>query len=177
MENSTSSNMTQRNWFVIYTRPRWEKKVNQLLQMQGINSYCPVRTVKSKWADRIKTIELPLFNSYVFVHISPKEELKVRLTLGVLNFVYYMGKPAQIRPSVIDSIKDFLQIFPEAEVVSIQGMEVGDKVKIKEGIMQQKEGHIIKLQGKDVLVVIDSLNCALITKVLSSNLDLISPAR
>jgi transcription antitermination factor NusG len=142
--------------------------------MQGITSFCPLRKVKSKWADRIKNIEIPLFNSYVFVHISPKEELKVRLTLGVMNFVYYMGKPAQIRPSVIDSIKELLEVFPEAEVVSLQGMEVGDRVKIKEGIMKQKQGQIIKLQGKDVLVVIDSLNCALITKVPSSNLELIN---
>jgi len=174
MENLTYKAANVRKWFVIYTRPRWEKKVNQLLQMQGINSYCPLRKVQSKWADRIKSIELPLFNSYVFVHISPKEELKVRLTLGVMNFVYFMGKPAEIRPSVIDSIKGYLQIYPEAEVMSLQGMEVGDRVKIKEGIMKQKEGQIIKLQGKNVLVVIDSLSCALITKIPSSNLELIN---
>jgi len=175
MENLNNNKVSNvRKWYVIYTRPRWEKKVDQLLQIQGINSYCPLRKVQSKWADRIKNIELPLFSSYVFVHISPKEELKVRLTLGVMNFVYYMGKPAQIRPSVIDSIKEFLQIYPEAEVMSLQGMEVGDRVKIKEGIMKQKQGQIIKLQGKDVLIVIDSLNCALITKVPSSNLELIN---
>jgi len=174
MENLTYKAANVRKWFVIYTRPRWEKKVNQLLQMQGINSYCPLRKVQSKWADRIKSIELPLFNSYVFVHISLKEELKVRLTLGVMNFVYFMGKPAEIRPSVIDSIKGYLQIYPEAEVMSLQGMEVGDRVKIKEGIMKQKEGQIIKLQGKNVLVVIDSLSCALITKIPSSNLELIN---
>lgn len=174
MENLSYKAANVKKWFVIYTRPRWEKKVNQLLQMQGINSYCPLRKFQSKWADRIKTIELPLFNSYVFVHISPKEELKVRLTLGVMNFVYFMGKPAEIRPSVIDSIKGYLQIYPEAEVMSLQGMEVGDRVKIKEGIMKQKEGQIIKLQGKNVLVVIDSLSCALITKVPSSNLELIN---
>jgi len=175
MENLNYNRVSNaKKWFVIYTRPRWEKKVNQLLLMQDITSFCPLRKVKSKWADRIKNIEIPLFNSYVFVHISPKEELKVRLTLGVMNFVYYMGKPAQIRPSVIDSIKELLEVFPEAEVVSLQSMEVGDRVKIKEGIMKQKQGQIIKLQGKDVLVVIDSLNCALITKVPSSNLELIN---
>jgi transcriptional antiterminator RfaH len=163
-----------KKWQVIYTRPRWEKKVDQLLKMQDIISYCPLRKVKSKWADRIKNIEIPLFNSYVFVYISPKEELKVRLTLGVMNFVYYMGKPAQIRPDVIDSIKELFQIYPEAEVINLQGLEVGDRVKIKEGIMNQKEGEIIKLKGKDVLVVIDSLNCALIIKIPISSLELIN---
>ena len=41
MENLSYKASNVKKWFVIYTRPRWEKKVNQLLQMQGINSYCP----------------------------------------------------------------------------------------------------------------------------------------
>jgi transcriptional antiterminator RfaH len=163
-----------KNWFVIYTRPRWEKKVDQLLKMQGITSFCPTRKVKSQWADRIKDVEMPLFSSYVFVKITPREELKVRLTLGVMNFVYYMGKPAKIRENIIEAIKNYMNIYPDAEVISIPGMEIGDRVKIKDGLMTQKEGEIIKLQGKDVLVVLDSLNCALITKVPFYNLELIN---
>jgi hypothetical protein len=55
MENliRTRSSNTK-NWFVIYTRARWEKKVDQLLKQQGINSYCPMRTVENQWADRKK---------------------------------------------------------------------------------------------------------------------------
>ena len=164
----------KKNWFVIYTRPRWEKKVNQLLQLQGITPFCPLRRIKSKWADRVKVIDVPLFSSYVFVKITPKEELKVRMTLGVMNFVYFMGKPAQVNEAVINSINFFLQIYPEAEVVSLPEMEVGDRVKIKEGIMTQKVGEVIKLRGTDVLVVIDSLNSAMVTKVSISNLELVN---
>jgi len=175
MENLNITQMSGvKNWFVIYTRPRWEKKVDQLLNMQGITSFCPTRKIRSQWADRIKDVEMPLFSSYVFVKINPKEELKVRLTLGVMNFVYYMGKPAKIRENVIESIKSYMQIYPDAEVISIPGMEIGDRVKIKDGLMTQKVGEVIKLQGKDVLVVLDSLNCALITKVPFSNLELIN---
>ncbi|MGN6401535.1 MAG: transcription termination/antitermination NusG family protein, partial [Flavisolibacter sp.] len=28
-------------WYAIYTRPRWEKKVNSLLVQKKIESYCP----------------------------------------------------------------------------------------------------------------------------------------
>lgn len=163
-----------KNWFVIYTKPRWEKKVNQLLQIQGITAFCPLRRVKSRWADRIKVIDIPLFSSYVFVKISPKEELKVRMTLGVMNFIYYMGRPARIREEVIDAVKYFLQKYPEAEAVSLPEMELGDRVKIKEGLMSQKIGEVIKLQGTDVLVVIDSLNCAMVTRVSASNLEVVN---
>jgi len=175
MENlSTIKTNMPRRWYVIYTRPRWEKKVDELLKLQGITSYCPVRKVKNKWADRVKEVELPLFNSYVFVFINPREELKVRVTLGVMNFVYYMGKPAQVRPSVIDDIKHCLEIFPDTEVMNFQNLEVGDRVKIKEGFMNLKEGHVIKVQQSTVIVVIDSLNCVLTTKVPINSLELIN---
>lgn len=163
----------ERNWFVVYTRPRWEKKVDRLLQMQDIMSYCPLKKQKNQWADRIKNVEVPLFSSYVFVYINPKEELKVRLTLGVVNFVYYMGKLARIRESVIEGIKYYLEISPDVEVVNMRDMEVGDRVKIKEGVMSQRQGEVIKLHGKNVLVVIDNLQCALVTRVPLAALELI----
>src|SRR5215217_505817 len=154
-----------RNWFVIYTRPRWEKKVDRLLQMQDIKSYCPLRKQKHQWADRMKDVEVPLFSSYVFVYINPREELKVRLTMGVVNFVYYMGKLARIREAVIEDIRYFVEFFPDAEVINTRSMAIGDQVKIKEGIMSQQRGEVIKLQGKNVLVVIDNMQCVLITRV------------
>jgi len=174
MENSLPLKPSAgRNWFVIYTRPRWEKKVDSLLQMQDIKSYCPLKKQRHQWADRMKDVEVPLFSSYVFVYINPREELKVRLTLGVVNFVYYMGKPARIREAVIEDIRYYLEFFPDSEVVSLRDMEVGDRVKIKEGLMAQHQGEVIKLHGKNVLVVIDNLQCALITKVPVSALELI----
>lgn len=163
-----------KKWFVIYTRPRWEKKVDELLKLQGIMSYCPLKKVKHKWADRMKEVELPLFNSYVFVYIDPREELKVRVTLGVMNFVYYMGKPAQVRDVVIEGVKRCMETFSDVEVVDLQHMEVGDRVMIKEGLMNHKEGQIIKLRQKSVVVVIDSLNCVLMTNVNIEDLELIN---
>ncbi|ATP56087.1 antitermination protein NusG [Pedobacter ginsengisoli] len=175
MENlpTIRTNMPRR-WYVIYTRPRWEKKVDELLKLQGITSYCPTRKVKNQWADRVKEVELPIFNSYVFVFINPREELKVRVTLGVLNFVYYMGKPAQVRDSVIEDIKHCLEVFPDTEVLAMQYLEVGDRVKIKEGLMNLKEGKVVKIQERTVIVVIDTLNCVLTTKVAINSLELIN---
>ncbi|MNV57162.1 transcriptional activator RfaH [compost metagenome] len=122
----------------------------------------------------MKDVELPLFNSYVFVYIDPREELKVRATLGVMNFVYYMGRPAQVRDVVIQEIKKCIDAFSDVEVVDIQQLEVGDRVLIKEGLMNNKEGQIIKLRQKSVMVVIDSLNCVLLSDVNIEDLELIN---
>jgi len=95
-------------WYAIYTRPRWEKKVNGLLVQKGIEVYCPLNKVRRRWSDRIKTIEEPLFKSYVFVRISDEERTGVRMTNGVVNFVYWNGKPALIKEKEIQTIKLFL---------------------------------------------------------------------
>ncbi|MBE9601648.1 UpxY family transcription antiterminator [Pedobacter sp. MC2016-24] len=167
---NASKPMPQRKWLVIYTRPRWEKKVDQTLKMQGIISYCPLRKEKHQWADRVKEIETPLFNSYIFVYVDPWEELKVRMTNGFINFVYYMGKPAIIRESVIENIKNIILVFPQAEILNMRGIAVGDLVRIKDGLMREKEGQVVKIQGKNVLMLIESLNCMMITTVAVGNL-------
>jgi transcription antitermination factor NusG len=71
-------------WYAIYTRPRWEKKVNGLLEAKGIESYCPLNRVRRKWSDRIKTIEEPLFKSYVFVKIAEETRLSI-LYIGMAS--------------------------------------------------------------------------------------------
>lgn len=173
MENVLIKKSPVKNWFVIYTRAKWEKKVDSLLKQQGINSFCPLRVVRNQWADRIKTVEVPIFNSYVFVNISLKEELKVRQTYGVLNFIYFLGKPATIRDSEMDRLKEILVANPGAEVMSIKQFSVGDRVIIKQGFLSNQPGSVIKVSGKTVLMVFDNLESALVTRVPATNLSII----
>ncbi len=164
MENMIKQQVDKK-WFVIYTRTRWEKKVDLLLKQKGIDSYCPVRTVRNQWADRKKNVELPLFNSYVFVNINYKEELKVRQTHGVINFIYYMGKPAVVRNQEIEEIQEILCRNQEIEVSSIRDLNIGDRVLIKNGALCNHEGNVIQVAGKTVLMVLNNLDCAIYTRV------------
>lgn len=159
-----------KKWMVIYTRPRWEKKVDRLLQEQGIESFCPVRNVENQWADRKKMVSLPLFNGYVFVKINEREECKVRYTMGVLNFIYYMGKPAIVRDNEIDKLKQIIDSYSNVEVVSLSEISKGDRVRIKSGLFHNQEGQIIQIQGKHVLMSFDDLDCALVTRIPVSNI-------
>jgi transcriptional antiterminator RfaH len=161
--------LQEKKWLVIYTRPRWEKKVDQLLKQQGIESYCPLRTVESQWADRKKMVSLPLFNSYIFVHVTLREQSNVLYISGVLGFVYFMSKPAIVRDSVIEQVKTNLAIYNDVEIIDLQTVSVGDKVRIKHGIFTDQLGKIIQIQGKNVLMIFDSINCALVTRVLIQN--------
>src|SRR5436305_10048529 len=101
-------NIQIKQWFAIYTKPRWEKKVDGLLLRKGIESWCPLQKVERQWSDRKKIINDPIFKSYVFVRIKPEERLPVLQTEGVLNFVHFLGKPAVIKDEEVANIKSYL---------------------------------------------------------------------
>lgn len=151
-------NKTNKYWFAIYTKPRWEKKVDSVLQRKGIVSWCPLQKVERQWSDRKKIIEDPLFKSYVFVNIAEAERLQVLQTNGVLNFVHHLGKAAIIKDAEIDLIKSYLK---EKDVsISIQSwdsLEENIKVKVKHGIFMDNTGTVLRSQRKKVYVRLESL--------------------
>src|SRR3954470_2713645 len=161
-------------WYAIYTRPRWEKKVNSILLEKGIESYCPLNKVRRKWSDRIKTIEEPLFKSYVFVKIDEGEKSKVRMTNGVVNFVYWDGKPAVIKEKEIQTIKRFLDEYENVEVVKMD-FEPENRVRVIAGPMMDQEGKILEVKNKTVKLCIDSLGYMLIAYIDKSKLISVQP--
>lgn len=151
---------TSKKWFAVYTRPRWEKKVHKLLEEKGIESYCPLNKVHRKWSDRIKIVDEPLFKSYVFVKVNEEEKTPVRMTHGVVNFIYWLGKPANIKEKEIDTIKKFLNDHHDVEVRPIE-IKAGKKVMVQSGILMGKEGTVKKVMHKRVEVVIESIGFVL----------------
>lgn len=164
-----------KKWFAIYTKPRWEKKVYQLLVAKGVETYCPLNKVKKKWSDRIKTVEEPLFKSYVFVKVDDTERTKVRLTNGVVNFVYWNKKPAIIREREIDTIKRFLN---DHENVTVQPLElaVNQLVTFTSGTFMDLKARVLDIRKKEVKVAINSLGCELIAVVDKNKIELIDDA-
>lgn len=156
-------------WYAIYTKPRWEKKVNSLLLQKGIEVYCPLNKIRRRWSDRIKTVEEPLFKSYVFVKITDEDRTNVRMTNGVVNFVYWDGKPAIIKEKEIQTIKRFLDEYENVEVVKME-LSAGDRVQVIAGPMMDKEGKVIEVKNKMAKVCIDSLGYMLIAYIDKSKL-------
>ncbi|HUR64735.1 MAG TPA: UpxY family transcription antiterminator [Chitinophagaceae bacterium] len=156
-------------WYAIYTKPRWEKKVNRLLVEKGFESYCPLNKVRRKWSDRMKTIEEPLFKSYVFVRILETERSPVRMTDGVVNFVHWNGKPAVIREKEIQTIRRFLDEYENVEAVKME-FNAEDRVRVIAGPMMDKEGKILEMKNKTAKVCIDSLGYMLIAYIDKSRL-------
>jgi transcription antitermination factor NusG len=153
-----------RKWLAIYTRPRWEKKVDQLLKEKGLESYCPLNKVRRKWSDRIKIIEEPLFKSYVFVKVNEEDRTNVRMTNGAINFVYWNGKPAVIKEKEIIAIKRFLNEYENVEARQMN-LKLDQRVRITNGTFMDQEGKVLDLRHKTVKVAIDSLGYILIAYI------------
>ena len=159
-----------RHWYAIYTRPRWEKKVAELLTKKNIESYCPLNKVKKQWADRKKVVYEPLFTSYVFVNIPPTDLIQTKETDGVLNFVFWQGKPAIIKDEEIEIIKRFLQ---EYENVSLERADISpnDKVRVMNGPLMMREGEVLEVRHRTVKVLIPSIGFNLVAEVEKENIE------
>lgn len=153
-----------KKWLVVYTKPRWEKKVNTSLVKKGIEAYCPLNKVRRKWSDRMKTIEEPLFKSYVFVNVEDAGMTEVRFVDGVLNYVYWNGKPAIVREEEIIEIKKFMSEYEDVEVSSIE-LKPSDAVVLNAGVMMGATGRVMRMMGNNTIEVrIDSLGFILTAK-------------
>jgi transcription antitermination factor NusG len=159
-----------RNWYVVYTRPRWEKKVASLLQEKGIVHYCPLNRVMKQWSDRKKQVLEPLFKGYVFVQVAEPKKWEVKKVEGIINYVHWLGKPAIVKESEINTIRKFLQEFSDVEVIDRE-LHVNTAVTVKQGILMNYRGIIVEVLGSRVKVQIDSMGVQLSAFFDKSNLE------
>ncbi len=162
----------KKTWYAVYTRPRWEKKVASMLQEKGIENYCPINKVTRQWSDRKKVVLEPVFKGYVFVRLQEEKKWQVKEVNGILNFVYFLGKPAKIRDEEIDTIRRFLNEFNDVQVES-KGLVVNSEVRIKQGVMMNYHGVVIEVLGNRAVVKIDTLDIQLSAHFDKKNLELI----
>ena len=163
----------QKNWYVVYTRPRWEKKVADLLSRKKIENFCPLNKVQRQWSDRKKVVAEPLFTSYVFVHIDDTEQLPVRVTEGIINFVYWLGKPAVIREDEIVAIKEFLNDYQHIQLEKIS-VNLMDTVRVIGGPLVTQIGQVVSVKNnRTVKVVLPSLGYMMHAELETSNLELV----
>jgi transcriptional antiterminator RfaH len=142
-------------WFVIYTKSRNEKKVAELLQKNGVETFCPLVKLKKNWSDRKKIVETPLFNSYVFVNLSEKDRNVVFNVPGVIRYVFWLNKPAIVRDYEIESLKAMLS--ETMDSFSIENYQIGDTIKISEGVFKGVEGVIEEQTNTKLHLILENV--------------------
>lgn len=148
------------NWYVVYTKPKWEKKVADKLNQLGIECYCPLISQVKQWSDRKKKIEVPLFNSYVFVQLPDSERNSVFSVAGVIRYLFWLGKPAIVKDQEIEVIKTSLKA-PNLSDVSVSSIQVGDKIKLESGVFSNQNAIVQEVSNNYYILVLETLGCVL----------------
>ncbi len=148
------------NWYVVYTKPKWEKKVAERLNEIGVVTYCPLVKKTSQWSDRKKIISVPLFNSYIFVQIEDKNRNRVFEVPGAVRYLFWLGKPATVRDSEIETIQKWLSA-PATFEVTLDQWKKGDKIVLESGPFISQSAVIQEVKPNHYILILESLGCVL----------------
>lgn len=143
---------TKARWFAVRTGFRKEKIVHKRLSSKGITSYLPLYKVIRRYERKVKHLELPLINSYLFVKITKADYVRVLETEQVHTFVHFNRNLIAIPESEIDTIHRVLGEETEIAVVE-ERYEKGDFVEIIGGRLTGLSGELINEDGKKRLII------------------------
>ena len=155
-EPQTTSQEAQLPWLVIYTKPRQEKKLAERLQQAGYTVYCPTQRMKKRWSDRWKWIEQPLFTSHIFIQIDPERRDAVYFVPGFVRFLFWLKRPAQVRPKEIETLKRWLNDYAP-ESMTLQKLEPGQRTTLLSGPFQGQEGVVKEMKPERAQLYLEEL--------------------
>lgn len=155
-----------KKWHVFYTKSRQEKKSREFLMKRGLEVFLPLQKVMRQWSDRKKKIEIPLFNSYIFVSVSEDKIADVLQAPGIAWNIRYNDKPAVLRQEELMIIERFLSSGFFLEINSTPSLEAGDVVQVIDGALKGLRGNVIHSSAGDKFsVLLESIQQNIIISV------------
>jgi transcriptional antiterminator RfaH len=140
-------------WYLIYTKPRHEKKVQASLTEMNINSFLPIKKKLHTWRDRKKLINEPLFPSYVFIYLNDMRNYYEGLhSDGSLYYVKTGKEIARVSESVVNNIKLAVNEAAQMEL-SDRHFTPGRCLVITKGALAGLSCEVVQFENKDKLLV------------------------
>ncbi len=147
--------MSSHLWYALYTRSRYEKRVEKHLREQGVEVYLPLMMVFRRWSDRMKRVEVPLLNSYLFVKTHPSDQnhfYRILQTPGVVRIIAFEGKPVPVPNHQIEAMQrlsaEGYEMAPAEKI-----LKPGTPVEIKQGPLKGLRGEVVQ-SGKNQIMII-----------------------
>ena len=105
MSAPETAGTTEIAWYAVWTRSRHEQVVREQIERKGYEVFLPTITRWSRWKDRKKKIDWPLFPGYCFARFEARERLPILTCTGVVSIVSFDGEPAPVPDQEIDGIR------------------------------------------------------------------------
>ena len=158
-------------WFAVYTTPRHEKHVSEILAERQIETFLPLYRTNRQWKKSSPVVlDLPLFPTYVFVRIARQARGTVLGTPGVLSIVGSSKESWSLPDFEIDALRSGLL---ERKIEPHPYLVVGERVRIMAGVMAGVEGVLVR--KKNDLRVVLSLDTIMRSVAVEVNSDDIEP--
>ena len=143
------------NWYVLYTKPRSEIKVEQKLLSLGINAYCPTRSEIRLWSDRKKRILVPVLPSIVLVNIDEKDINRVFECPAVVRYMFWLGKRAVVRQTEVDVLKKYLKGDYNLINSKLLNIKVGDNFSLSS--FNNERGIVNRISNNNIWIYLKSI--------------------
>jgi transcription termination/antitermination protein NusG len=154
-------------WFAIWTRSRHEKIVrDQLEKKSDVDVFLPTIGKWSRWKDRKKKIDWPLFPGYVFARFIADERVGILKVDGVVQIISNNGMLSAIPDEEIDSIRTLVE--SELAYDPVPLIKEGDMVKVTSGPLKGVVGRLVTKKGASARLV---LSVDLIGQAVSVEVD------
>ena len=153
-------------WYALWTRSRHEQVVREQLEQKQVEAFLPTVTKWSRWKDRKKKIDWPLFPGYCFARFNARERLPILKCTGVVNIISFEGEPAPIPEHEIDGIRALVE--SELAYDPCPMIHEGMMVEVTHGALR---GVIGRLMRKDALKSRLVLSVNLIGQAVSVEVD------
>jgi transcriptional antiterminator NusG len=159
----------KKQWFVFYTKSRQERKVNEFLYKAGYEVFLPMHKVVRQWSDRKKKIEVPLFNSYIFVREEEHNISSILKFPGIAWNIRLNGKPAVLREEDAEMIRRLVQTGFTLETSRVESdFKSGDRAEIMEGPLAGLVGIISRQpNNENFTIVIEGIGQVIRVKIPS----------
>ena len=139
-------------WYAIWTRSRHEQVVREQLERRQFEAFLPTITRWSRWKDRKKKIDWPLFPGYCFARFDAVDTLPILKCTGVVNIVSFEGKPAAIPDYELESIR--LLIGSELQYDPCSMIREGMMVEVAHGPLRGVVGRLLRKDAKKASLVL-----------------------
>ncbi|MEX2272269.1 MAG: UpxY family transcription antiterminator [Vicinamibacterales bacterium] len=129
-------------WYAIWTRSRHEQVVREQLERKGVETFLPTILKWSRWKDRKKQIEWPLFPGYCFAKFNATDRLPILKCTGVVNIVSFDGEPAPIPEAELAGIRQLVESDLAYDPCPL--INEGDRVEVTHGPLKGVVGRLVR---------------------------------
>lgn len=139
------SKSPQRQWFALRVKSNFEQTTALHLREKGYVEFVPTYTIQSRWSDRVKVLQRPLFPGYVFCSFSATNRSPILATPGVLHIVGIGKEPIPVDAKEMQAVWTTLQSGLVLRPWPI--LRVGERVRVERGPLAGVEGVVTHIKG------------------------------